>query len=69
MSDVHIREAEVLRVKPGEFLLIKLAEGADSNVDLIEEFVGDLVASGLERGRFAVVNGDGIEFTVVEKAP
>lgn len=69
MNDIRVREAEVLRVKPGEFLLIKLTEVGEEETTLVEQFVGDLVASGLERGRFAVVNGDGIEFTVVEQKP
>lgn len=69
MSEVVVREAEVLRVKPGEFLLIKLAGVGEEEIEVVESFVDDLVAAGLERGRFAIVNGDGIEFAVVEAKP
>lgn len=65
MSEIVFRDAEVLRVKPGEFLLIKLNEDTEEP-ELGEAFVAGLVAAGLERGRFAVINGDGIEFAVVE---
>lgn len=67
MSDISLREAEVLRIRPDEFLLIKLTGACEEEIGWAEEFVRDLVAAGLERGRFAVVNGDGIEFTVFEQ--
>lgn len=69
MTDVVLREAEVLRVKPGEFLLIKLTWIGEEDVEVVKSFVADLVAAGLERGRFVIVNGDGIELAVVEQKP
>lgn len=69
MSGVVVREAEVLRVKPDEFLLIKLTGVGEDEIEVAESFVADLVAAGLERGRFVIVNGDGIEFAVVEAKP
>lgn len=74
MADIDIttRDAEVLRVKPGEVLILKLneewinslARDEDDGAQVLNELHSVLEQGGL-KGRFVILVGD-VEFAVVE---
>lgn len=67
--EVALRDAEVIRVKPGEFLLIHVDWPLDDDDDFegqMDSFVSQLVAAGLKKGQFAVVNDHTMKFVVVD---
>jgi len=64
-TQINVVDAEALKVGPDEVLIVRIADMGDETQSLVEGFLSELTALGLE-DRALVVVGDA-EFAVVEK--